>query len=306
MTEFVKSPVSSRLRLLLLFAAIGTASIVLFWHTLRDLVALSLSADAYSYILLIPFISAFVVYLERRKIFAVAAVRCSAWKVALLAGALTLYGIFATGVLNPPADYRLSLEIACIFLVWAAVFALCCGMAALRSARFPFLLLLLLVPIPLNLMDKIVTSLQWGAAEATYVLFQVAGVPVFRRGVNFELPVVGIEIARECSSIHSACALFITSLLVGHLFLRSLRGKVCLTLLAIPIAMFANAVRITTLWFLAVKVDIGFLYGNLHHDGGVVFALVGLSISMGCAWLLRKLEGRGGRQSGLTIPVGVG
>jgi exosortase len=223
-----------------------------------------------------------------------------------LAGTLAAYGLFAAGIVSPPAEYRLSIEIACILLVWAAAFALCCGALALRSARFPFLLLLLLAPMPLNLMDKIVTGLQWGAAEATYLIFQLAGVPVFRRGVNFELPVVGIEVARECSSIHSACALFITSLLVGHLFLRSLRGKVCLTLLSIPIAMFANAVRITTLWSLAVKVDIGFLYGNLHHDGGIVFALVGLAILMGCAWLLRKLEGRGQRRQGLAIPVSVG
>jgi exosortase/archaeosortase family protein len=116
---------------------------------------------------------------------------------------------------------------------------------------------------------------------------------MFRVGVNFELPVVGIEVARECSSVHSACALFITGLLVGHLFLKSLRAKICLTLLTLPIAMFTNAVRIVTLWFLATKVDIGFLYGNLHHNGGILFSLVALSILMGCLYLLRKLEGRG-------------
>jgi exosortase len=168
----------------------------------------------------------------------------------------------------------LPIKVVAILLVWAAVFALCYGAPALRAVRFPFLMLLLLVPIPSHWMEKIVTSLQWGSAEATYSLFHLAGVPMFRRGVNFELPVVGIEIARECSSIHSACALFIAGLLVGHLFLRSLWARVCLTLLAIPIAMFTNAVRITTLWFLATRVDIGFLYGNLHRNGGILFSLV--------------------------------
>jgi exosortase/archaeosortase family protein len=80
---------------------------------------------------------------------------------------------------------------------------------------------------------------------------------------------------------------------VGHLFLKSLRMKVCLSLLTIPIAMFTNAVRIVTLWFLATKVDIGFLYGNLHHKGGILFSLVSLSILLSCMYLLRKLEGPG-------------
>ena len=55
-------------------------------------------------------------------------------------------------------------------------------------------------------------------------------------------------------------------------------------------AMFTNAVRITTLWFLGAKVDIGFLYGSLHRKGGILFSLVSLSILMGCLLPLRKLE----------------
>ena len=148
----------------------------------------------------------------------------------------------------------------------------------------------LLVPIPYKRMEKIVTALQWGAAESAYKLFRLAGVPVFKAGVNFELPVVNIEVAKECSSIHSGCALFIAGLLVGHLFLRSVWAKVCLTLLAFPIAMLTNAVRIATLWSLATKIDIGFLYGNLHRNGGVLFSLIALFILMGCLYLLRMLE----------------
>jgi exosortase len=166
-------------------------------------------------------------------------------------------------------------------------------------------MLLLLVPIPPNWMEKIVTSLQWGAVDVSYSLFQLAGVPILRAGVNFELPIVDIQVARECSSIHSACALFVTGLLVGRLFLQSIPTKVSLTLVTIPIAMFTNAVRIVTLWFLATKVDIGFLYGNLHRNGGILFSLIALSLLMGCLYVLRKLElrrrlyeaSRGKRQS---------
>jgi hypothetical protein len=56
--------------------------------------------------------------------------------------------------------------------------------------------------------------------------------------------------------------------------------------------MFTNAVRIVTLWFLGTKVDIGFLTGRLHHDGGILFSLVSLSILMSCLFLFRRLEPR--------------
>jgi len=284
---------SSRPRPHLPFLALGLASVVLFWTPLRKLAALSLSSDNYSYILLIPVIGAFFFYLDRRTIFAGTAGYRSPIAAAVLAGALVLYGCIALDFVSPPAEYFLSIEIASLQLVWAAAFALCYGAPALRAARFPLLLLLLLTPFPSHWMDKIVSVLQQGSSDATYLLFRLAGVPVFRTGVRFELPIVGIEVARECSSIHSGCALFIAGLLLGHLFLRSLWAKVCLTLLAIPVAMLTNAVRIATLWTLATKVDIGFLYGKLHHSGGIVFSLVSLSILIGCLRLLRKLEGAG-------------
>jgi exosortase len=275
----------------LLFGAFVVASVALFRVPLRELAALALSSDPYSYILLVPLISAFILYLERRKVFAGIGTHPYRAAGARLAGTLVIYGCLAMGVATPPAEYVLSIKVVSILSVWVAAFSFCYGNPALKAARFALLLLLLLVPIPSHVMERVVIGLQWASADATYTLFRLVRVPVFRTGVDFELPVVTIEVAKECSSIHSACALFITGILVGHLFLKSLKAKVCLTLLAIPIAIFTNAVRITTLWFLAIKVDIGFLYGNLHHNGGIVFSLVSLSILISCLYLLRKLEG---------------
>ena len=286
---------ASHVRSHLLFAMLGLASVALFWAPLRQLVALSLSDRPYAYILVIPFISAFFLYLERSKDFSGIAF-CPTVGLPFLTAALTIYGLIALQVVKIPAEYLLPVVVLTLVLVWTAVFTLCYGLHTLRAAKFPVLLLLLLVPIPSHLMDRIVTALQWGSAEATYALFKLAGVPMFRDGVRFELPGVGIEVAEECSSIHSACALFITALLVGHLFLKTLRTKVSLSVVSIPIAMLTNAVRIVSIWFLATKVDVGFLYGNLHRNGGILFSLIALSILMGFLKLLQELERRGRRK----------
>ena len=205
----------------------------------------------------------------------------------MVAAALAVYAL-----LTLAPEYRLSLAMLAIVLAWAGGFALCYGAHAFRSAFFPLGLLLLTVPVPSPCMDKVIALLQWGSAEVTYRLFLLVGQPVFRDGVRFELPGVGIEIAAECSSIHSAWALLITGMLVAHLFLKSLWAKVSLTILTVPIAMLTNAVRIVTIWELATRVDPGFLYGNLHRNGGILFSLISLSVLLGFLAMLRGLETR--------------
>jgi exosortase len=272
-----------------LFAAFALASLALFWVPLNQLVSLSLDDQRYSHIILIPVLSAFFFYRERHQIFSRIAFR--PWPgLPFLAAALALYGLLALRVVNPSPNYTLSITMLAVVLAWLAGFVVSYGVPAAKAALFPLLLLLLLVPVPFDLMDKIISLLQRGSAEMTYLFFKLAGVPMFRDGVRFELPGVGIEVAEECSSIHSAWALFITGLLVAHMFLKSIRSKLCLSILTVPVAMLTNAVRIVTLWFLGTHVDPGFLTGNLHHNGGILFSLISLSILMTCLFLLRKME----------------
>lgn len=179
MAEFTRSFVTSRrpLRLALVLAA---ASLVLFWPALRELRALSAADDRYAYLLLIPVNSAVALYLERGRIFAGVGAGLSPRLVGLLAVFSALGGLLAWGVVRLPAESQLAIKVLFMIVVWAATFALCFGVPALRAAKFPFLLLLLMAPIPPSVMDKIVTGLQTGSADATYALFQLAGVPVFK------------------------------------------------------------------------------------------------------------------------------
>jgi exosortase len=161
---------------------------------------------------------------------------------------------------------------------------------------FPFLFLLLIVPIPAVLLDKIVFALQKGSAEMVDVLFRVAGTPVFRQGLRFSLPGIDIEIARECSGIRSSSALLIVGMLAGQVFLRASWRKVCLSLCTVPIVIFKNALRIVTLSWLGVYVNRGFLSGRLHHSGGLFFALLALGIILPILFVLQKSEGRPRRE----------
>jgi exosortase len=187
---------------------------------------------------------------------------------------------------------RLSLAVLGFVSVWIAGFFLCFGKRCLRAAVFPLFFLVLMIPLPAAVLDRFVFTLQVGSASVTYTLFKFFSVPVLWQGFRFSLPGVDIEIAKECSGIRSSTALFITGMLASHVFLRSSWKKLGLSLGMIPIAIFKNAVRIVTISSLGVYVDRSFLYGRLHHWGGLLFALIALAMFVPLLFALQKLEAR--------------
>ncbi len=135
-----------------------------------------------------------------------------------------------------------------------------------------------MVPLPDVVLDRAIYALQEGSTEIAYLIFQAVGTPVLRHGFLLSLPGVAIEVAKECSSIRSSIALFITCLLAAHLYLRTGWKMLLLVLLSFPLSLIKNGIRIATLTLLSIYVDPGFLTGRLHHEGGFVFFLLAMLI----------------------------
>jgi exosortase len=239
--------------------------------------------------------SVVLVYLERKRIFNDVDY-CPRVGIPLMVLGIILFG-FARQFSFPPAQNdNLALSVFAIVLIWIAGFVLCYGSRASGVAIFPLSFLVLMIPIPVTLVQKLSVALEKASAEIVYVLFQLAGIPVFRQGFRFSIPGLNIEVAEQCSGIRSTLAFFITSLCAGHLFLRSTCRRVYFSLITIPIVIFKNGVRIVTLSLLSIYVDPGFLTGRLHQYGGWVFGLLGLAILLPLLLLLQKSEDRAQRK----------
>jgi len=148
------------------------------------------------------------------------------------------------------------------------------------------------VPPPDSVINSLITMLQWGSADAAYILFRLFRVPLVRDGLVFSFSRIDIEVARECSSIRSSTLLFVTTLVIAQLFLRSSRNKWIVVLLSVPVAVLKNGVRIFTLSLLAEYVSTGWLDGWFHHQGGFIFLALGLAIMLTLIWLVARTENR--------------
>jgi exosortase len=145
-----------------------------------------------------------------------------------------------------------------------------------------------MTPLPFVVAEHIVSVLQKGSADTCYALFRFIGVPVIRHGFVFSLPGVDIEVAEQCSGIHSGLSLFIVGLLAEHTLLKGNWRKVCLILCIFPIAVFKNAVRIVTIAWLGIHVNPAFFHGPLHRQGGLPFSLLSIAMMAVLIWLLRR------------------
>lgn len=259
------------------FGLICLLSTAVFWRPLVALFHLALQTDYCTHILSVPLVSIFFVYLHRERIFRRTASSYAWTTLAACAGAILYLGVLR-GMHSSSSDNFLSLVIASFVLLVFAAFFLCFGAAAFRQASFPLFFLLLMIPLPPTVLNRVINLLQSGSTAIAYELFRMLSVPVFRDHFVLVLPDFSIQVAKECSSIRSSLALFIAALLAAHLYLRKPWTRILLVAVAIPLAVFKNAVRIVTLCILAMRVDPGFLYGRLHHEGGIVFYCFALLI----------------------------
>lgn len=291
---------TARMRSTIWFAAYATACVVAFWVPLRSLVQLALASDTYSHILIVPFVSIVLAFMEREQMFRTPGRNASAAAVLFIAGILlAALGRKATAIL-PEGDSLGLVILAFLCLIWAG-FLFFYGTSVFKAGLFPLLFLLLMVPLPGFVLDRFITWLQVGSADVAEWVFHLSGTPVLRQGMVFVLPRVSIEVAKECSGIRSTQALLITCLLAGHLLLRTNWRRTVLLATAVPVLIIKNGIRIATLTLLAVHVDPSFLTGRLHHDGGFVFFALGMLILLPLLLWFQRSEAARLRQRNFLV-----
>jgi exosortase len=296
----LKSGSSRTVFLVLLSVALFASS----WSAIRDLVAYATDWDNTnaSQVLMIPLITATLIYLRRKTIFQQLKYDIVPGALIMIAGgAILAFG--KTAGLNLEKGDRLALAIFPILVIWWGGFLLFYGARAFKAALFPLLFLILCLPIPSPIMDPTIFVLQHASADVSYVLLKSTGMPIYKEDVVLHVPNLDVVVARECSGIRSGISLLILSLLAGNVALHSWTRKIALLLAAIPILIFKNSLRIGTLSFLAVHVDHRILESRLHQEGGIPFFVVGLLLMYPVLRLLTQSESWASNPSSATPEV---
>ena len=274
------------------FAGWIAAATLAFILPLTRLMLYSAQSPLLSYIPLVPAVAAYLLYIRRTKL--TTAYRSSiggAVVLGVIAGAALAAAIGLSGRLS--VNDGLALTTLAYVCVVAAGGFLFLGSSWMASAAFPIGFLLFMIPLPDAMVYSIESASVLASADVSAWLFRVTGTPLLRDGTVLALPGIVLEVARECSGIHSSWVLFITSLVASHLFLDSPWRRLILVAFVIPLAIVRNSVRILTIGLLCVHVGPHMIESYIHRRGGpIFFALSLIPLFLLLVWL-RRQERRG-------------
>ena len=262
-----------------------------FSRPLYALLKFAAHSALYSYILLIPLISVYLIWSKRNKLSLGSRPLSILASAPLLVGAAIAALAFlkkATGG-SQSVNYLVSNNLACLLFLWAGTLFFF-GFATLRTISFPVLFLIFMVPLTNSLQRGLEMFFQVSSAAAAHLLFQICGTPVLQQGTNFQLPGFSFEVAPECSGIHSSLVLFITSLLAGHLLLQKVWTRALLALFVVPLAILRNGFRILVIGELCVHVSPEMIHSYIHRRGGPLFFAGSLIPFFFFLLFLRRIE----------------
>jgi len=268
-------PVWRKFRGMILYTVV---LLVLFGRPLLALASFAMHSELYSHILLIPFITGYLIWINKGKLKLESQPdRRMAW-LPLAIGAITLAGYWIAvrkGWSPGRPDYLAAMTFSFLFFLLGGAFIFL-GSNYLRKIAFPVAIMFFCVPFPQIVRDGIEAFFQHGSSVVAYLLLAGSGMPVLRTGTHFQLPSFSLEVAPECSGIHSTLVLVITSLLASYLFLKSPSRRLLLVLVVIPLALLRNGFRVFVIAELCVRIGPQMIDSPIHHHGGPLFFLLSL------------------------------
>ncbi len=227
-------------------------------------------------------VAVYIVWNERDKIFT-RTFSPSWWGLAILAWGSCQVVLGTLG-----ADFfvaRTAFIVGIVGLIW-----LFGGWPLVKQLRFPLVLLLFMIRIPIFIYSQITLPLQLLASQVATLSLTLLGIPVFREGNVLELASQKLSVVEACSGIRSLLSLGFLALVYAYFFDKRPWMRPALLVAAVPIAIIANSGRITLTGVLS-EIDPKLAEGFYHSLEGFVIFIVALAALIATHQIVSRVYG---------------
>jgi len=259
-----------RPRALLQFGFLAASFVAVYAHTIARLVE-DWSVDPnFSHGFFIPPIAAYMLW-QRREELTGARRGSSLWGLIVLAAGMGMYLVGHVGA--ELFTMRFSMLVTFLGLTLYLF-----GREITGKALVPILYLVLMIPIPSILWNKIAFPMQLMASDLAAEAIRLVSIPVFREGNILHLSETTLQVVDACSGLRSLTSLLALSGALAYIVPLARWSKLVLFLLAFPIAIAVNIFRLTFTAAAAHWISPALAEGFLHEASGLLVFTAALAL----------------------------
>lgn len=246
-----------------------------YWPTLRWLFNSWLSSEYYNQGFLVPFVSLFFFWTERKQL---QSDRSLTVAIPLLITSILLYALSFVW------DIRFISALSLLIMITAAVFYFF-GNKGARKLLFPLCFLLFMVPFPF--VPNLAFKLQQLSLLSSSHLLTLLGFPITTSGAEIFLAKSAFTVGIPCSGINSLVALLALGAVYAFILEGNIFERFGLFIVTLPLAIAGNILRITSVILVAYYVDVATATGWFHTLASPVFFIIEFFILLFIGWAMR-------------------
>lgn len=255
---------------------VSSALVWLYWPVITQTINQVATDEDFSFGLLLPAVSAYIVYLKWPKIRR-QSWRPSWWGLTLIFAGIVLdiFGELIAIFYLPPVSFLVML----VGVLW-----LLAGWNLVRLVLFPIFLLFLMIPLPSLLVQQVTFKLQLISSRLAAEILWLLGIPVFLAGNVLDLGVRQLQVVNACSGLRYILSLFALGVIFCYFYQRRLWKASLLIVALIPPTILANAFRVALMGIFPALQE-----GFLHSFSGWCIFVVCFAFLALVNWTLNKV-----------------
>lgn len=280
--------------------ALGALVVLIFWDSLRQLREVWDKDPSYSHGYLVPLacMGFAILAWQRGKPDLTGAVSRSG----MIPGAAEI----VLGLVLHAGAWLLStllLDVVALICVVRGLMLLVGGPSVNQKFGFAALFLIFMAPLPPPVYQATALWMQHFVSVISAAALEIMGIAAYRQGYIIHLSDYTMEVGEACSGLRQLTAVLALGVAMGELYQNGRTVRWLLAILALPVAVGANCLRVTLSGVIMVLFGAKWAEGVFHTLEGLATILLAAGVLLALASALARWEQRRGKAQGANSPA---
>lgn len=226
----------------------------------------------FSHGFLIPIVSVYLIWINRKKIMSI---ESSPSNNELKAGSSALLIIGLIMFIFGAFVQHIFVEGIAMMIILSGIVFLLYRVEMLKMVLFPIGYLIFMLPIPHVVNLFFASQLKFFIAHSSAFLLSLAQIPVLLEGSTLHLPSISLEVVEACSGMQTMISFLAIGAVFAYLGYHSILLRTIIIIMAVPLALLANILRVSMIGAISYYFNNDFAH-NFHRYAWTLIVFIGV------------------------------